>query len=161
MTIGEHMGVELVDAFDSAGFSATYWDSTAEPLDSLALTLAGTHINATGLQAFLSALRLMFEPARMLHGTAEQVATHYRTHVSESQTTKTFAYWCFHPGIALRVLRTQHRVRCVLLASGTLSPMDSFASELGSAFPIRQEVRSEARYNACAARADWLCRICT
>lgn len=37
------------------------------------------------------------------------------------------------------MLRAQHQVRCVLFASGTLSPMESCASEFGTMFPIRLE----------------------
>jgi hypothetical protein len=91
------------------------------------------------VQGFTSALRLIFESARILQEPAHAVAAHYRTHIADSKATKTFSYWCFHPGIALRIMRTQHHIRCVILASGTLSPMDSWAAELGSPFPVRLE----------------------
>lgn len=48
------------------------------------------------------------------------------------------SYWCFNPGVAMQDL-TYVGVRCMLLTSGTLSPMESFAHELKLPFPIRLE----------------------
>ncbi len=45
---------------------------------------------------------------------------------------------CFNAGIAMRDLAL-HAPRCLLLTSGTLSPLDSFAFELQTPFPIRLE----------------------
>ena len=50
----------------------------------------------------------------------------------------TLSYWCFSSGISMRALQTL-RVRSVLLTSGTLSPLDSFANELQLPFPITLE----------------------
>ena len=50
----------------------------------------------------------------------------------------TLSYWCFEPGVAMRSLESL-KVRCILLTSGTLSPMDSFAQELQLDFPISLE----------------------
>jgi hypothetical protein len=49
---------------------------------------------------------------------------------------RTLSYWCFNPGVAMKQLVTGNAVRCVLLTSGTLSPMDSFAHELQLKFPV-------------------------
>ncbi|RUS31931.1 hypothetical protein BC938DRAFT_476744 [Jimgerdemannia flammicorona] len=38
------------------------------------------------------------------------------------------SYWCFSPGLAMKDLVDQG-VRSIILASGTLAPLDSFASE--------------------------------
>jgi len=48
------------------------------------------------------------------------------------------SYWCFFPGLCLQSL-TEKGVGSFLLASGTLSPMDSFAHELALDFPVRLE----------------------
>lgn len=48
------------------------------------------------------------------------------------------SYWCFFPGLPLKVL-IDMEVKTFLLASGTLSPMQSFASELALDFPVRLE----------------------
>uniref|UniRef100_A0A7S0H0B7 DNA helicase n=1 Tax=Micromonas pusilla TaxID=38833 RepID=A0A7S0H0B7_MICPS len=50
----------------------------------------------------------------------------------------TLSFWCFTPGVAMRALKDKG-ARCVVLASGTLSPMSSFASELALPFPVRLE----------------------
>ena len=50
----------------------------------------------------------------------------------------TLSYWCFEPGVAMRALEAL-KVRCVLLTSGTLAPLDSFAQELQLEFPISVE----------------------
>ncbi|KAI8346303.1 helicase C-terminal domain-containing protein [Mortierella sp. GBAus27b] len=48
-----------------------------------------------------------------------------------------FKFWCLNPGIIFRPLSTQ--ARSVILTSGTLSPMDSFTSELQTTFKIQLE----------------------
>ena len=50
----------------------------------------------------------------------------------------TLSYWCFFPGLCLKAL-IDKGVGTFLLASGTLSPMESFASELALDFPVRLE----------------------
>ena len=50
----------------------------------------------------------------------------------------TLSYWCFFPGLCLKEL-IEKQVGSFLLASGTLSPMESFASELAMEFPVRLE----------------------
>lgn len=42
---------------------------------------------------------------------------------------RTISYWCFNPGIALRELMNRG-IHCMLLTSGTLSPLGSFTAEL-------------------------------
>ena len=42
---------------------------------------------------------------------------------------RTLSYWCFSPGHAMSDLVSQG-VRTIILTSGTLSPLDSFSSEL-------------------------------
>ncbi|KAF9565157.1 Fanconi anemia group J protein [Mortierella alpina] len=48
-----------------------------------------------------------------------------------------FKFWCLNPGVIFRTMSM--KTRSVILTSGTLSPMDSFASELQASFPIRLE----------------------
>lgn len=50
----------------------------------------------------------------------------------------TLSYWCFEPGVAMAELCAL-KVRCILLTSGTLAPLDSFAQELALNFPITLE----------------------
>ena len=53
-------------------------------------------------------------------------------------TGPTLSFWCFSPGVAMSDLK-RRGVKSVVLTSGTLSPMTSFASELGLNFKVRLE----------------------
>ncbi|XP_015933676.1 regulator of telomere elongation helicase 1 homolog [Arachis duranensis] len=87
-------------------------------------------------------LDIVFKGGRTTH------ATYYRVHVrefeartangSKGNVSRTLSWWCFNPGIAMEEF---HRlgVRSIILTSGTLSPMDSFAQELKLDFPIQLE----------------------
>ncbi|XP_077502103.1 regulator of telomere elongation helicase 1 homolog [Amblyomma americanum] len=46
--------------------------------------------------------------------------------------------WCFSPSVSMDNLLKQG-VRCIILTSGTLSPLSSFAAELGIPFPVQLE----------------------
>ncbi|TPX40958.1 hypothetical protein SeLEV6574_g06319 [Synchytrium endobioticum] len=59
--------------------------------------------------------------------------------VAAPSGTRTLSFWCFSSGIAMRDLVEDKNIRSVILASGTLSPLDSFACELAISFPIRLE----------------------
>ena len=50
----------------------------------------------------------------------------------------TLSFWCFAPGVVMSALK-RLGVRSVVLTSGTLSPMGSFAHELRLPFPVRLE----------------------
>lgn len=49
---------------------------------------------------------------------------------------RSLSYWCFHAGITMRDIIRQG-VRSLILTSGTLSPLDSFTSELDVSFPVQ------------------------
>ncbi|KAI9107767.1 hypothetical protein K1719_021188 [Acacia pycnantha] len=79
-------------------------------------------------------------------GTAH--AKYYKVHVKEvdakaadnvkGKASRVLSWWCFNPGIAMEVF-PKLGVGSVILTSGTLSPMESFAQELKIDFPIRLE----------------------
>ncbi|KVI06000.1 hypothetical protein Ccrd_015675 [Cynara cardunculus var. scolymus] len=54
------------------------------------------------------------------------------------KASRIFSWWCFNPGVAMEEF-SRRGVRSIVLTSGTLSPMDSFAEELKLAFPVRLE----------------------
>lgn len=56
----------------------------------------------------------------------------------ERQWTYKLSLWCFYPGMAMKSLMNTG-VRSLIVTSGTLSPLDSFAYELGIPFPLRLE----------------------
>ncbi|KAF7814283.1 regulator of telomere elongation helicase 1-like protein isoform X1 [Senna tora] len=79
-------------------------------------------------------------------GTAH--AKYYRVHVKEveaqaadgskGKASRVLSWWCFNPGIAMENF-PKLGVGSIILTSGTLSPMESFAQELKVDFPIRLE----------------------
>ena len=49
---------------------------------------------------------------------------------------RTLSFWCFSPGIALKEFDA-HGTHSIILTSGTLHPIESFASELMISLPVR------------------------
>ncbi|XP_047157903.1 regulator of telomere elongation helicase 1 homolog isoform X1 [Vigna umbellata] len=88
-------------------------------------------------------LEIVFRDGRTSHAKC------YRVHVreveawavndSKGKVSRTLSWWCFNPGIAMEDFRNKYGVRSIILTSGTLSPMESFAEELKLDFPIRLE----------------------
>lgn len=56
---------------------------------------------------------------------------------ARSERVLTWSLWCLNPAVALQEFKG--RVRSLLLASGTLSPLSSFSSELGISFETALE----------------------
>ncbi|KAF9116314.1 Fanconi anemia group J protein [Mortierella sp. AM989] len=56
---------------------------------------------------------------------------------SAAKKKRELKFWCLNPGVIFRPLSL--KARSVILTSGTLSPMDSFASELQTSFKIQLE----------------------
>ncbi|KAK8630059.1 hypothetical protein V6N13_078870 [Hibiscus sabdariffa] len=75
-------------------------------------------------------------------------ADSYRVHVQEAEvnasdifkgkSSRTLSWWCFNPGIAMQTF-IEMGVGSIILTSGTLSPLDSFAQELKLDFPVQLE----------------------
>ncbi|XP_051147548.1 regulator of telomere elongation helicase 1 homolog isoform X2 [Andrographis paniculata] len=93
-----------------------------------------TNATVCRLETMGDILRLIFKDNGNAH------AQYYRLHVQEveGKTSRTLSWWCFNPGIAMEEF-TSLGVGSIILTSGTLSPMDSFADELKLEFPIRLE----------------------
>lgn len=51
--------------------------------------------------------------------------------------THSLNFWCLNPAVVFSELGSE--ARCIILTSGTLSPMATFSSELGVKFPIQLE----------------------
>ncbi|XAR50624.1 DNA helicase [Bertholletia excelsa] len=87
-------------------------------------------------------LRIIFREGGRSH------AEYYRFHVQEVETSaaatfkgkasRTLSWWCFNPGIAMEEF-IKLGVGSIILTSGTLSPVDSFAQEFKLEFPVRLE----------------------
>lgn len=66
----------------------------------------------------------------------------YRIHIQQQQNSSSSArllsFWCFQSSVAMRSL-IKEGVRSIIVASGTLSPLESFAHELAIPFPVTLE----------------------
>ncbi|KAJ0076402.1 hypothetical protein Patl1_34125 [Pistacia atlantica] len=104
--------------------------------------IAEVPINSKELQSIIDILNIIFRDK----GTAH--AAFYRVHVQEAdanaadvlkgKASRTLSWWCFNPGIAMQEF-SMMGVGSIILTSGTLSPMESFAQELKLDFPVRLE----------------------
>ncbi|KAG5537665.1 hypothetical protein RHGRI_024945 [Rhododendron griersonianum] len=87
-------------------------------------------------------LKLIFRDGGKSH------AGYYRFHIQEveasdtaafkGKASRTLSWWCFNPGLAMDSF-SELGVGSIILTSGTLSPLDSFAHEFKLEFPIRLE----------------------
>uniref|UniRef100_A0A3B4BKS9 Regulator of telomere elongation helicase 1 n=1 Tax=Periophthalmus magnuspinnatus TaxID=409849 RepID=A0A3B4BKS9_9GOBI len=108
----------------------------------------GLFLNTTGLQKLADIIQV-------LHFATQYIAisiVHIHQDISQkrkqptdlwtSSTSKKqgniLSYWCFSPGFSMQELVNQG-VRCIILTSGTLSPLSSFTSEMRIDFPIHLE----------------------
>ncbi|KAL2463124.1 RAD3-like DNA-binding helicase protein [Forsythia ovata] len=94
------------------------------------------------LESMGDILRTIFRDGSNAH------AKYYRVHIQEveasaadvfkGKSSRTLSWWCFNPGIAMDEF-SRLGVGSIILTSGTLSPLDSFAEELKLEFPVRLE----------------------
>ncbi|XP_063237440.1 regulator of telomere elongation helicase 1 homolog isoform X1 [Bacillus rossius redtenbacheri] len=83
-------------------------------------------------QAYLSKLKKCYK----VHVTLEEVSK--KTPKNVTKNGKVINYWCFSPGFGMQRLADQG-VRCVLLTSGTLSPLNALVKELCIPVPVTLE----------------------
>jgi regulator of telomere elongation helicase 1 len=114
-----------------------------------------TRSNSPGfLRVLHNAIRVLFSP---LSSTQEKSfrSVIYPADSNNPTAERTISYWCFSPAVAMKEFLAL-RVRSLVLTSGTLSPMDSFACELGVEFPVRLENR-----HVIGADQVWAGVVCT
>ncbi|XP_015746768.1 regulator of telomere elongation helicase 1-like, partial [Python bivittatus] len=113
---------------------------------------AGIFTNTSGLHKFADVIQTVFNfgPSEGTSGVAagHVVSKFYKVHIhpdgnnqkkkqrtdlwnslSTKKQGKVLSYWCFSPGYSMHELVRQG-VRTILLTSGTLSPVSSFAMEM-------------------------------
>ena len=92
------------------------------------------------LDYLVSSVKKVFAGADHLQAMAR--AGGYRVNVTARSGAgtagRTLSYWCLTPSLALIELKAL-QVRSILVTSGTLSPLPSYAMELGLPFPHRLE----------------------
>ncbi|KAK3864798.1 hypothetical protein Pcinc_029539 [Petrolisthes cinctipes] len=110
-----------------------------------------------GLQKFSDLIKIVFSKDNFSLHHMEFVKQCYKVHVNieepkkrpegwgapkpntlTSKAGRVISYWCFNPGFGMKDLAEQG-AKCIILTSGTLSPLDSFTSELQVPFPIQLE----------------------
>lgn len=148
----------VFDMFANVGLTPQKKDVVLDLLDKviLHLTTETVHTSWTtkgaGLQCFSDLIRIMFSKSSTLdQSLVKRFNEKYRVYLApdDSQqnnfifkkSTKqswTLNYWCFSPELSMMDL-TQQSVHSLILTSGTLSPLNSFATELGVSFPIKLE----------------------
>ncbi|XP_038577509.1 regulator of telomere elongation helicase 1 isoform X2 [Micropterus salmoides] len=144
----------------------TYSTKTAvyEAVEQISGYLAGQpgiFLNINGLQKLADIIQLVFcgEPSdeKERHKLMESNTTHFKVHIhrdnsfhkkkqsadvwaasSSKKQGNILSYWCFSPGFSMQELVNQE-VRCIILTSGTLSPLTSFTSEMRIKFPVSLE----------------------
>lgn len=76
-------------------------------------------------------------PENGLRGNHAWAEVYFYAVVDQPCKERKLCFWCFNPGLAMDEL--QNLVISMILTSGTLAPLDSYASELSLEFPIRLE----------------------
>ena len=95
------------------------------------------------LHGLAEAFRLAFNTAKPVKPGLPPSYLGYRVHVHMEKSKNdrllpVLSFWCFDPGQSMMQL-TALNIRSILLTSGTLSPLNSFAQELGIPFNLRLE----------------------
>ncbi|XP_008072828.1 regulator of telomere elongation helicase 1 [Carlito syrichta] len=119
---------------------------------------AGVFTNTAGLQKLADIIQIVFSvdspeggPSSLAGlGVLQSYKVHIHPDTSHRRTAqrsdawgsaatrkqgKVLSYWCFSPGHSMRELLRQG-VRSIILTSGTLAPVSSFALELQIPFPV-------------------------
>ena len=115
-----------------------------------ALAGGGGNVGPAGADDFRLAVQKRFDeppPAPRKRGSVSSDETLLRDGgVSFDAAKVTLSLWALNPALAFADIAgardergTNSLARSVVLTSGTLAPLDSFASELGAPFPIRME----------------------
>ncbi|XP_072224081.1 regulator of telomere elongation helicase 1 [Leuresthes tenuis] len=153
-------GIFIYELLERASLTYDTKTELYEALEQITGYLAGQpgiFLNTSGLQKLADIIQLVFcgepskqdRPQQMQFNTANfKVHIHQDTsHHRKKQSTDPWAsssskkqgnvlsYWCFSPGFSMQDLENQG-VRCIILTSGTLSPLSSFTSEMRIKFPV-------------------------
>jgi regulator of telomere elongation helicase 1 len=95
--------------------------------------------NSSFLRTLHDAIRVLFDPSLAKYQDCFRTVVR-PVDAANPAAGRTVSYWCFSPAVAMSDFMALG-IRSLVLTSGTLSPMDSFSSELGVKFPVRLENR--------------------
>ncbi|XP_062501218.1 Fanconi anemia group J protein homolog isoform X2 [Corticium candelabrum] len=135
-TMKDHFSQVASNAMDAQRLLNVVTTSTLTVLEGLLLALAYL-IDHEGKYA----LDYRVAVGRVLSLNAEENVDAWRQRRSMKRMQKAWKYslyfWCLNPAVAFT--QVSSLARCVIVSSGTLSPLSTFSSELGTNFPIRLE----------------------
>lgn len=138
-------GDECVAALASFGVTVTNHKTvlrqldicTARPTDADKLEPHLTSVAGAALEALQCMLDFIFSNNMKHVNDYRMVVRVERSRERGNGTVTSLCFWCLSPSVAFS--RLASAARSIILTSGTLSPMDSFASELGVPFSIKLE----------------------
>ncbi|KAK2850793.1 hypothetical protein Q5P01_007069 [Channa striata] len=158
-------GIFIFELLERAHLTYSTKTAVYEALEQISGYLAGQtgiFLNTSGLQKLSDIIQLVFcgEPSEKDRQQQMQSNTaHFKVHIhkdtsyqkkkqnadvwassSSKKQGNVLSYWCFSPGFSMQDLVNQG-VRCIILTSGTLSPLSSFTSEMRIPFPVSLENR--------------------
>lgn len=97
-------------------------------------------LNTTRLSALKDCLGKVLESGNINNISGYRVHIHKQQDKITGTMLPTVSFWCFDPGEGMTALQSGcMNIRSILLTSGTLSPLSSFANELRTDFPVRLE----------------------
>ncbi|CAL8080464.1 unnamed protein product [Orchesella dallaii] len=144
-------GQDVLRCFFAAGFTIDQFGRFIRVLDGVSSLLASNCTEATGCDKFSGVLRVLStrllsgHPAIFLSSYAVKVELEVARGNNEPSTLltsfkkpkgKIFHFWCLNPAVGLDLLMS-NTPRCVMLASGTLSPIEFLENELQMHFPVK------------------------
>nr|KAF6330923.1 regulator of telomere elongation helicase 1 [Myotis myotis] len=152
-------GSYIFELFAKAQITLQTKGCILESLDQIIQHLAGRaglFTNTAGLQKLADIIQMVFstDPAEGSSPVGPEASQSYKVHIhpdtshrgtahrsdawsstASRRQGKVLSYWCFSPGCCMRELVRQG-VRTLLLTSGTLAPVSSFALEMQIPFPV-------------------------
>ncbi|EPQ09407.1 Regulator of telomere elongation helicase 1 [Myotis brandtii] len=152
-------GSYIFEPFAEAQITGQTKGCILESLDQIIQHLAGRaglFTNTAGLQTLADVIQMVFstDPAEGSSSVGPEASQSYKVHIhpdtshrgtahrsdawsstASGRRGKVLSYWCFSPGCCMRELVRQG-VRTLLLTSGTLAPVSSFALEMQIPFPV-------------------------
>ncbi|URD77018.1 regulator of telomere elongation helicase [Musa troglodytarum] len=133
---------DLNITYETANMLIDTIDNAALLLEEGNTSGAGTGIKMKGavcrLESIRSMLNIIFRDGGKDHAKFYRESQPSITDSLKGKVSRTLSWWCFNPGLAMQQFE-RLGVRSIILTSGTLSPLDSFALELNLEFPVRLE----------------------
>uniref|UniRef100_A0AAX7TBD8 Regulator of telomere elongation helicase 1 n=1 Tax=Astatotilapia calliptera TaxID=8154 RepID=A0AAX7TBD8_ASTCA len=140
-------GIFIYEVFEKANLTFSSKTAVYEALEHIIGYLArqpGIFLNTSGLQKLSDIIQVHFVwllSCQTVH-IHRDTSIHSKKHSvdmwasgSSKKQGNILSYWCFSPAFSMQDLVNQG-IRCIILTSGTLSPLSSFTSEMRIEFPV-------------------------